>query len=764
MTEAMQELKQMKIWFLYLLKPKPDGRLDKVPFSALGGVTGTSQKYSGTWVSYKEAKAALAKHDDNKNVGLGFKIPPGFFFYDIDDRDLSLPYVAQRLERFNSYAERSVSGRGIHIYGKYDLEKIPQYIDRNGKLRLDRKFYMKHPENKTELYFGELTNRFAAFTGDVVCDKPLKDCTDALLLTLDRDMRRKPQKRLGKDESDERELFDIVCSLRKQKNGAKFKALYDDGDISGYASQSEADAALCALLAFRAGDDPELIDRLFRKSALTRDKWEREDYRESTIRLGIEACKGEFHRSVMPHPSFIKFDERSFMPQVSVPLLARYIREHLDYILVRDRSTGSTMKYVYQNGCYRFFTDDMMRGIIKSFIVDYDEELVRMGQVNECLQHLSTDLKTYTADDLNVNEDIINFENGILRLSDMTLLPHSADVLSSIQIPCQWTGRLNSTPIFDSYMHTLTSGEEEITTLLLEFIGACLSNVKGWRMKKALFMAGQGDTGKSVLKTLVELIIGSTNFIGIDLSEIEARFGTSSIYGKRLAGSSDMSFVTVRELKTFKKCTGGDSLFAEFKGQSSFQFTYNGLLWFCMNRLPKFGGDDGKWVYDRIIEVECKNVIAEESQDKELIDKMYTEREGIVYKSVMAFKEVIRNGYRFTEPLSVKEARKRYREQNSTVISFFNEFLTRRENGKVTDSCTTGRVYNVYRAWCQDNNNGYAKTTGEFREELATLLNREHSDLIKRQNGNSYYQDYTLTEEAKEHYSKYYGYDESVFL
>ena len=33
-------------------------------------------------------------------------------------------------------------------------------------------------------------------------------------------------------------------------------------------------------------------------------------------------------------------------------------------------------------------------------------------------------------------EDIINFQNCILRVSDMAILPHSADILSTIQIPC----------------------------------------------------------------------------------------------------------------------------------------------------------------------------------------------------------------------------------------------------------------------------------------------------------------------------------------
>ena len=89
------------------------------------------------------------------------------------------------------------------------------------------------------------------------------------------------------------------------------------------------------------------------------------------------------------------------------------------------------------------------------------------------------------------------------------------------------------------------------------------------------------------------------NFIGIDLKEIEARFGTVDIYGTRLASFSDMSFLAVDELKTLKKITGGDSLYAEFKGQQTFKFTHNSLLWFCMNRLPKFVGGNSQCVYPK---------------------------------------------------------------------------------------------------------------------------------------------------------------------
>ncbi len=759
----MDELKTQKIWFCWNYKIRKDKKT-KVPISAYGTATGTSAEYAHSWVTYNEAAVAAKEH---RYSGVGFKIPEGYFFLDIDHKDVYDPYVQLLLERFNSYTERSISRGGIHIYGKCDASRLPTYTDKDGKLRLDKAYYTKNPNTDTELYSGALTNRFAVYTGDVIRNISLRDCTDALLLTLDKDMRRKQKERYSeKRDGDDKTLFDIVCNLRKQKNGEKFSRLYDNGDFSDYGSQSEADCALCAMIAFRTGPDPEMIDRVFRSSALMRDKWNRDDYREATIEKGIEACHGTFHKSKMEHPEFIRFNEVTGEAYIVAPLLAKHVRNHLDYILVRDNGKQGLLKYVYEGGCYRLYSSDMLMGVIKQYIADYDEELVKMSKVTEVLQHITTDLNYVSQDSLDANEHLINFRNGLLSVSEdaLTLIPHTPTVYSTIQIPCSWTGQPEPTPVFDSYMRTLTNGDKAIEQLLLQFIGVCISNIKGWRLKKALFLVGDGDTGKSQLKSLVERLLGKGNYIGIDLKEIEARFGTGAIYGTQLAGSSDMSFLSVDELKTFKKITGGDSLYAEFKGQQAFEFTYNGLLWFCMNRLPKFGGDNGQWVYNRIMVIHCPNVIPKEQQDKQLLDKMYSERNGIVYKAIVALQTVIRNGYCFSEPESVSAAHTQYMSENSTVISFFEECMCPWQDGKIHRHCTTGRIYRVYQAWCKDNNNGFAKTAKEFREDLAAHLGRAYADMTTRQKGNTYYREYSLTLEAKEQYAREYGYDGVEFL
>ena len=53
----------------------------------------------------------------------------------------------------------------------------------------------------------------------------------------------------------------------------------------------------------------------------------------------------------------------------------------------------------------------------------------------------------------------------------MKLLPHSPEIMSTIQIPViGWEDK--STPVFDKFMNDLTSGDKEVQNLLLEFMGA----------------------------------------------------------------------------------------------------------------------------------------------------------------------------------------------------------------------------------------------------------------------------------------------------
>jgi hypothetical protein len=80
---------------------------------------------------------------------------------------------------------------------------------------------------------------------------------------------------------------EIINRAGAAKNGKKFKRLWS-GDTASYTSHSEADLALSSILAFWTGPEPDRIDRLFRRSGLRRDKWDREDYRRGVISKALE--------------------------------------------------------------------------------------------------------------------------------------------------------------------------------------------------------------------------------------------------------------------------------------------------------------------------------------------------------------------------------------------------------------------------------------------------------------------------------------------
>lgn len=151
--------------------------------------------------------------------------------------------------------------------------------------------------------------------------------------------------------------------------------------------------------------------------------------------------------------------------------------------------------------------------------------------------------------------------------------------------------------------------------------------------------------------------------------------------------------------------------------------------------------------------VECNNVIPAEKQDKQLLDKMYAEREGIVQKCVKALQTVINNGYKFSEPESVIAARSEYQATNSTVITFFQECMCHWPGGKIGGSTiTTGKIHKTYVLWCRNNNNGYSKSMKEFRDELASHLDSTFADMTTRIHGNTYYKEWTLTEDIQDDY------------
>ena len=305
----MDELKKLPIWvcWKYVMMPG-EKKLTKIPYNPKTD-GGAMSNNPSTWASYEQAEAASSKYD-----GVGFMFAGDICGIDIDDviGDVERKKMAADvITLMDSYTEYSPSREGYHIVFRCDVSRVPQVKEKNQKTghyedKLDPIYYQKNVKANMECYISGLTNRYFTYTGEAVNALYIEDRTEQLLTFLDLYMK-KPSTHMngsiGQGNVGQKVNFHnstIIEKARRAKNGRKFQALFDRGDISGYKDDdSSADIALCNILAWWCCGDAAQMDELFRQSALMRPKWDEtrggQTYGQITINKAIDICGGKYY-------------------------------------------------------------------------------------------------------------------------------------------------------------------------------------------------------------------------------------------------------------------------------------------------------------------------------------------------------------------------------------------------------------------------------------------------------------------------------------
>ena len=447
---------------------------------------------------------------------------------------------------------------------------------------------------------------------------------------------------------------------------------------------------------------------------------------------------------------------------VSTGYLAKYIQQNENYFYVSDHAFEGVRRYWYDSakGVYILVSDDHIKSIIKDHITAWErvcgQSLLKMKDVNEVFNNLITDHHRIVAETaVNGNEMLINFRNGFFDIESGQMLSHTPNAYSTIQLDANFYPNkkysLEDAPVFKNYLETLTEGNQDKQQLILEYMGACLSNVPGYRFKSALFLVGKGDSGKSqIIKLLCELL-GQSNYATVSFPELDDRFQSGATYGKRLVVDPDMKIMKAKSNHNFMTYTGGDPRQVEYKGLNPFTAVYNGLLLFAANELPKWGGNTTEAAYNRMIVIYCNNQIPKEKQDKKLLQKMLSERETIIAVALSALAAAISNGYEFTRPAECDKTLLDMKKGNSPAIDFFTSCCERlpdaETNIKHCYKCSD--MYQVFVDWCKKySHNGYTPTIRDFRKEIFDFLKSDEKQMIKIYSGTRYYK-FTLTIETK---------------
>ena len=230
--------------------------------------------------------------------GIGYRVSEGIGAIDIDHcirEDGSLNDVAASILSFfpSAYFERSPSGTGLR--GFFRLSPDFAY-DRTV-------YYINNRRYGLEVYLPGTTNRFVTVTGDTYRTGSVIRNDEALQSVLETFMKRKSNPGPAFKGTPISYFTDeqVISHASQSATGEKFKDLYEGRWSDYFDSQSDADMAFVSMLTFWCGCVEEQIDRIFRSSALMRDKWDRRTgdrtYGEITIRNAI-ASATEIYRPV----------------------------------------------------------------------------------------------------------------------------------------------------------------------------------------------------------------------------------------------------------------------------------------------------------------------------------------------------------------------------------------------------------------------------------------------------------------------------------
>lgn len=749
------ELKQLSHWvgWKYMQRPGEDHKR-KVPINAMDGQPAKSND-PATWCDFDTA--CLGKERFGLE-GIGFMFSgDGIFGIDIDHcydpetRELD-PAAAEIIETVQSYTELSPSGTGIHILCKGAL---PEGRKRRGAVEM----------YSTLRYFTVTGNQFGL-------EYPFSDCTERVAVmhrkylgeeeTAAGAQRAALPMPVGRGTNADMSVDAILRRMFDSKHGQKLQDLYN-GSWEQYGigdgSQSSADQAFCNTLAFWCRCDTALMDAIFRRSRLYRQKWDKrrgaKTYGQITIDRAIKDCRDIWEPQervqrpapAVPPPPQNTFNEVPVMENTTVGETGQ--RKYYTYDdtgnaqRFRDANAG-LIHYNHVDGCWiywdgvRWASDE--NGEIKrradKMLADMAKDLKEMQDdpaYNAYKKHLSRSRshrgkEGFIAEarhlegvpvlpsEMDRAGNAFNVRNCLISLKTGRTAEHDKKYMISKLAPVTYDENARC-PRWDRFIEEVTCGDKSLQLYLQRMIGYCMTAYT--KEQCMFFLYGNGSNGKSVFVDTIAYMLGEyaascqPETVMMRDRNNTARGDLARLKGARMVVTSEPNDGCRLDEGIVKQMTGGteNKLTARFLYGREFEFSPEFKIVMSTNYKPVIKGtDNGIWRRVRLIPFTAE--FTKENRDPQLTEKLRRELPGILNWAIAGAVGWCKEGL---PPCAIiDEAGQEYRSEMDRVQQFLDDCTERSDSG----STQASTLYKCYRAWCSEQGDRFPISSNKFCSEL----------------------------------------------
>lgn len=754
--EALRNLPQ---WVGFFRTPAKDGKTTKKPVN-VRTLYGASSTNPDTWGTFEQAVNAIGKTarvggQNGKVEGVGFVFAPPYCGIDLDhvinsDTGEINRQALDIISTMDSYTEISPSGTGVHIIYKGEVHKDWKCKKGNGL----------GSGSDIEMY---QQGRYFTVTGNRLNDKDIEEREPYAALIYKAYMQEDKQPKTNGSKPVKQKTKpltlndqDILELARNSRNGMLFSELYSGNYQTHYSSQSEADMALCTMLAFWCGRDFDMMDRIFRKSGLMREKWDRKQsgstYGAITLHKAIEHCQNVYSPTAPKDDDFsvnISTSEKtqklklySFDDTGNAQRMADMFGEKIGFNYNDKRwMLYDKTKWIYDTtGFINSLIDkslEAMKGeaeYYEKYDAENDTEMkkefdkhYKKSRNHNTKTALEKEVQHYvpvTPNYFDRHKMLLNTPSGVIDLNTFEIREVTPKDYFTKSVNACYTKNANC-PTWIKFLYEIFDNDEDLIKYIQKAVGYSLTG--STEEQCAFFLYGNGRNGKSTFIDIIRELFGdyaqniqpetimvrNNNAINSDIARLKgARFVTSVEPNEGLKLNEGL----------LKQLTGGDIVTARKLYAEEFEFKPEFKLWMATNHKPIIRGTDlGIW--RRVHMIPFKIIVAEEDVDKKLKDKLLKELDGIFLWALKGLAMYNKEG--LIMPSAVKQAVDEYKKEMDVVSRFLNE-CTEKAFAK---SVKASDLYRIYTQWCSQNGE-YQMSNTKFGKEISQKCER-----VKRRDG-----------------------------
>lgn len=393
--------------------------------------------------------------------------------------------------------------------------------------------------------------------------------------------------------------------------------------------------------------------------------------------------------------------------QITGVQISRYLRAHYQVRIFQEKL------YLFDEdrSIYKYFTEPALHRIIYRHFGKKIEDQDNVRAYYDAIEYLIKDIEIVVSEDFLLPKHFWGFQNGLFDVEQGQLYKNTGQYFIRHVLQCEYNP-LAKCPNFEKFLTSISAGDPLLTELLWETIGYLLSFDTNGKIFFAFI--GKKDTGKSLLANVLTKIVGEDAVSHLSAQEFSGRFDVAELNGKHLNLCMDLPDrpLSAEAVAKIKSITGGDKIRSDVKYKESISFVPTARLLFGSNSLIRPAYPDSAFA-ERMITIPFNYPVAKDKQDRQLLDKLLAEKEGICVKAMSYYLRLVQNSYQFTRVDTYSYECKTI--DFSKVIRVFAETCCK-FTGNDADKVSSNDLYMAFRNFC-------------FSQDLPLI---EHNDFSQR--------------------------------